>query len=184
MSLSKLLFVVIIAVLSFSGMTACSLSSATTADSTADRPKSEVVRAATVGNMAPEFELAKLDGTTVSFEDLQGEPAVIVFWTAWCPTCKEEAPEINKLAASFGGKGVRVLGVNIGEGEARVREGIKEFGIEYDVVRDADTTVAKRYGVVGTPTIVFLDRDGITRYAGNELPADYAERLKELTSQN
>ena len=149
-----------------------------------EQPKSDVIRQATVGNLAPEFELAKLDGTTVSFDDLQGEPAVIVFWTAWCPSCKEEAPEINKLVSIFGGKGVRVLGINIGEGEARVREGIKEFGIEYDVVRDADTTVAKRYGVVGTPTIVFLDRDGITRYAGNELPADYGERIKELMIQN
>lgn len=184
MSLSKLLFVIILAVVAFSGMTACSLNSAATADSMADQPKSEGVRAATVGNLAPEFELAKLDGIKVSFEDLQGEPAVIVFWTAWCPSCKEEAPEINKLTANFGGKGVRVLGINIGEGEARVREGIKEFGIEYDVVRDTDTKVAKRYGVVGTPTIVFLDRDGITRYAGNELPADYAERLTELTTQN
>ncbi len=184
MSLSKLLFVLTLAVVSFSGMTACSLNSAATSDSMAELPRSEVVRAATVGNLAPAFELAKLDGTTVSFQDIQGEPAVIVFWTAWCPSCKEEAPEINKLAANFGGKGVRVLGVNIGEGEARVREGIKEFGIEYDVIRDVDSSVAKSYGVVGTPTIVFLDREGITRYAGNELPADYAERLKELTIQN
>lgn len=165
-------------------MTGCGLNSAATVDSMAVPPKSEVVRAATVGKLAPEFELAKLDGTLVSFEDLQGEPAVIVFWTAWCPSCKEEAPEINKLAANFGGKGVRVLGVNIGEGEARVREGIKDFGIEYDVVRDTDAKVAKRYGVVGTPTIVFLDRDGITRYSGNELPADYPERLNELTTLN
>lgn len=183
MSLSKSL-VLILAAVAFGGITACSLNSAATADSMPGQPKSEVVRAATVGNLAPEFELAKLDGTTVSFEDLQGEPAVIVFWTAWCPSCKEEAPEINKLAAEFGGKGARVLGVNIGEGEARVREGIKDFGIEYDVVRDTDSKVAKRYGVVGTPTIVFLDRDGITRYAGNELPADYAERLNELATQN
>lgn len=184
MSLSKSLLVFTLTVVSFGGMTACNLNSAATTNPMPEHPKSEVKRQATVGDLAPEFELAKLDGTTVSFEDLQGEPAVIVFWTAWCPSCKEEAPEINKLVANFGGKGVRVLGVNIGEGEARVREGIKEFGIEYDVVRDADTTVAKRYGVVGTPTIVFLDRDGITRYAGNELPADYAERIKELMIQN
>lgn len=182
MSLQSVILLLALILLTFAGLTGCSLNRAATDD--AMPMNADVVRSATVGNLAPDFEMAQLDGTSVSFADIQGEPAVLVFWTAWCPSCKEEAPEINKLVAEFGGKGVRVLGINIGEGEARVREGIKDFGIEYDVVRDADTTVAKRYGVVGTPTIVFLDREGITRYAGNELPANYADRLKELTTQN
>ncbi len=180
MSLSNFLWFLIFAVVLFGGMTSCGFNNSENIEPILEKPTSSVVRQATVGNLAPEFELAKLDGTTVSFQDLQGEPAVIVFWTAWCPSCKEEAPEINRLAANFGGKGLRVLGINIGEGEARVREGIKDFGIEYDVVRDADASVAKRYGVIGTPTIVFLDRDGITRYVGNELPSDYAARLNAV----
>lgn len=142
------------------------------------------IREAKVGSLAPEFELAKLDGSTIAFNDLNGKPAVLVFWTAWCPSCKAEAPEINKLAAKYESKGVRVIGINIGEGEARVKEGVEEFGIKYDVVRDTDTKVAKSYKVVGTPTIVFLDSNGIARYVGNELPSDYAARLDEISLMN
>ncbi|MEO8574569.1 MAG: redoxin domain-containing protein, partial [Pyrinomonadaceae bacterium] len=59
-----------------------------------------VAREAKPGQLAPEFEVRGLDGTNISFEDIEGNPAVLVFWTAWCPSCKEEAPALNKLAES------------------------------------------------------------------------------------
>lgn len=140
----------------------------------------EVKRGTAIGDIALDFDLVKVDGGNVSFKGLEGNPAVLVFWTAWCPICKEEAPYINKLAAEFEAKEVKVVGINIGESDARVAEGIKDFGIKYTVARDKDTSVAKSYKVVGTPTIVFLDRKGIVQYNGNELPSDYAERLNKI----
>lgn len=153
-----------------------------TGDLSADpsRPSNESVRGTAIGRTAPEFELAKADGGTISLKDLEGKASVIVFWTAWCPICKEEAPRINKLAAEFEPKGVNVVGINIGESDARITEGIKDFGIKYTVAKDTDTSVAKSYKVIGTPTIVFLDRQGVVRYNGNELPNDYAERLNKI----
>ncbi len=185
MSLSKTLFLLLFAIIFLGGLTACSSNAISPqSDSTVAAPNNPVVpaREAKVGSLAPEFELAKLDGSKVSLNDFSGKPAVLVFWTAWCPSCKEEAPHINQLAAEYESKGVRVLGINIGEGEARVKEGIKDFAIKYDIVRDADTQVAKTYKVVGTPTIVFLDKKGVIRYHGNELPKDYADRLEKLNA--
>ncbi len=137
-------------------------------------------RGTAIGDIAPEFDLAKVDGGNVSFKELDGKPAVLVFWTAWCPVCKEEAPHINQLAAEFEPKGVKVIGINIGESDARVAEGIKDFGIKYTVVRDKDTSVSKNYKVVGTPTVVFLDKKGAVQYFGNEVPKDYPERLNKI----
>ena len=140
----------------------------------------ESKRGTALGQIAPEFELAKVDGGNISFEHLEGKPAVLVFWTAWCPICKEEAPQINKLAAEFEPKGVQVVGINIGESDARIAEGIKDFGIKYTVAKDKDTNVAKSYKVIGTPTVVFLDKKGLVRYFGNELPKDYSTRIEQL----
>ncbi len=148
------------------------------ANPTHDAPSARV--GTSVGRAAPDFELTRTDGATVSLADLRGEPAVIVFWTAWCPACKEEAPRINKLAERYEPRGVRVLGINIQDSLARVEGGIKDFGIRYEVARDADASVARRYSVTGTPTIVFLDRKGVVRYFGNELPQDYPDRLDSL----
>ena len=137
-----------------------------------------------VGNPAPHFQLPKMDGSPISLTDLRGKPAVIVFWNAWCPVCKEETPRINALAAEYEGKGVRVLGINIKDSVARAEGGVKEFGIRYAVARDADASVARAYKVRGTPTIVILDRQGIVRYFANELPGDYARRLNDLLAEN
>lgn len=137
-----------------------------------------------IGDSAPEFELTTLDGATVSLASLKRQPAVLVFWTAWCPVCKEEAPYINQLAASYESRGVRVLGVNIQDSLARTEGGIRDFGIRYAVARDADASVARRYKVTGTPTIIFLDKAGAVRYFGNELPDDYPARLEVLLKES
>ena len=181
----KLSIVLLLSILTSIGLVACGASDElkVVSDSRpAENPAA--VREAKPGHLAPDFEVTKLDGSTVSFADVEGNPAVLIFWTAWCPSCKEEAPLLNKLAEKYDGNGIRVLGINIGEGEGRVREGIKDFGIKYDVARDVDSSVAKRYGVVGTPTIIFLDKDGVTQYVGNELPADYISRLDALVADN
>jgi cytochrome c biogenesis protein CcmG, thiol:disulfide interchange protein DsbE len=137
-----------------------------------------------VGNPAPYFQLKRIDGGRVSLADLRGKPAVIVFWSAWCSSCKEEAPRINALADEYGRKGVRVLGIDIKDSAARTESGVKEFGIRYAVARDPDASVAHAYQVTGTPTIVFLDRAGVVRYFANELPNDYAQRLDGLLAGN
>lgn len=137
-----------------------------------------------VGQPAPAFQLKRIDGGRVSLADLRGKPAVIVFWSAWCSSCKEEAPRINALADEYERRGVRVLGIDIKDSAARTESGVKEFGIRYSVARDPDASVAHAYQVRGTPTIVFLDREGVVRYFANELPADYARRLDGLLSGN
>jgi len=137
-----------------------------------------------VGNPAPDFQLPRIDGATVSLADMRGKPAVIVFWASWCSACKEETPRINALAAEYSAKGVRVLGINVKDSVAGAEVGVKEFGIKYPVARDPDASVARAYNVRGTPTVVFLDRKGVVRYFANELPHDYARRLNDLLAEH
>jgi len=170
-----------ILVLGIGVMTGCGVSSETKPASVqTTAPAKEATRGTQIGQIAPDFELEKTDGSKIAFKDLEGSPAVLVFWTAWCPVCKEEAPQLNKLSAEFESKGVRVVGINIGESDARINEGIKDFGIKYVVAKDKDSSVAKSYKVIGTPTVVFLDKKGEVKYFGNELPKDYADRLNSI----
>lgn len=143
-----------------------------------------VPRGTSIGQLAPDFELAKTDGTPISLKSLEGKPSLIVFWTAWCPVCEEEAPHINKIFEEFGPKGLNVVGINIGESEARVNEGISDFGIKYTVARDMTTSVAKSFKVVGIPTVVILDSKGIVNYFGNEIPKDHRERIEDLLAMS
>jgi peroxiredoxin len=147
---------------------------------TASQQLPEPQAGAKVGEAAPDFRLRQTDGRAVSLADLRGHAAVVIFWTSWCPICKAEAPEFNRLARRYRTTGVRVLGINIQDSEKRTRAGVKDFGIRYPVARDADASVAQRYQVHATPTIIFLDAQGMVAYRGNRLPEDYDRRLRAL----
>ncbi|HLE62386.1 MAG TPA: TlpA disulfide reductase family protein [Pyrinomonadaceae bacterium] len=140
----------------------------------------ELHSSADVGEAAPEFQLRRMDGRTISLADFRGHPAVLIFWTSWCSFCKAEAPEFNRLVRRYRAKGVRLLGINVQDSEKRTRAGIRDFGIRYPVVRDVDASVARRYQVAATPTVIFLDAQGVVTYRGNRLPEDYDERLEAL----
>ena len=94
--------------------------------------------------------------------------------------CKAEAPEFNRLARRHRASGIRVLGINVQESEKRTRAGIKDFGIRYPVARDEDASVARRYQVTATPTVIFLDAEGVMKYRDTRLPEDYDRRLTAL----
>jgi thiol-disulfide isomerase/thioredoxin len=150
----------------------------------AEVPVANVIKRGTeIGDLAPEFQLAQLDGSKLSLDNLRGQPAVLVFWASWCGFCREEAPHVNKLADDFASRGVRVFGVNVRESQARTESGIKTFGIRYSVVRDTDGNTARDYNVEGIPTVLFLDQEGKVRYVGNGVPSDYSERLETLLGE-
>lgn len=138
-------------------------------------------RALQVGEKAPAFELTKTDGIKTSLEILNGKPAVLVFWSLYCSKCKMETPQLNQLKKEFAPKGVEVIGINTGETEEEIKEGVESFGIEYAVAADEGKKVMQKFGAVGTPTIIFLDKEGKIQFYGSKLPEDYAERLNSMS---
>ncbi|WP_447008827.1 TlpA disulfide reductase family protein [Saccharothrix sp. DSM 118769] len=55
------------------------------------------------------------DGATVSLDDYPGKVVVVNIWGAWCPPCRTEAPELQKVQDEAGPLGVQVLGVDVKE---------------------------------------------------------------------
>lgn len=56
-----------------------------------------------------------LDGKTVRLSDFEGMPVVVFFWASWCPVCRTELPEMERLQLAARKERVRVVGVNIEE---------------------------------------------------------------------
>lgn len=56
-----------------------------------------------------------LDGKTVRLSDFEGMPVVVFFWASWCPVCRNELPEMEKLQLAAKKERVRVVGVNVEE---------------------------------------------------------------------
>ena len=53
---------------------------------------------------APGCPRQVLRGPRVDLASLRGQPALVNFWASWCTPCKEEAPELERLARALGGR--------------------------------------------------------------------------------
>ncbi|GAA1280250.1 TlpA disulfide reductase family protein [Saccharothrix xinjiangensis] len=77
------------------------------------------------------------DGRTISLSDFAGEVVVINIWGAWCPPCRTEAPELQKVQDEKGPLGVRVLGVDVKETSTELpRDFMRNRGLTYPSIYD------------------------------------------------
>lgn len=116
-----------------------------------------------IGQIAPDFTLADLDGNKVSLDDFRGKVVFINFWASWCPPCRAEMPEIESVHQDYKDKGVVTIGVDIQEPEDVVRKYVSEGGFSWTFVLDKTGEVARRYNITGIPTSFFIDREGVIR---------------------
>lgn len=136
--------------------TASSQSVTVTAAATGAAPK--------VGKPAPDFELTMIDGTTSRLSDFKGKPVWINFWASWCPPCRAENPDVQDLYnAHKDADGLVLLAPAIGEGRDSVAGYMQRADLHYPAGADSDTQIAANYRVLGIPTHVFVDREGIIR---------------------
>ncbi len=111
-----------------------------------------------------EFELASLDGGTLSPSDAGEDLILVDFWATWCGPCHLQADILAKLYPELKSKGVEFFAVSLGEPETVVREFVAKRPFAYPVLVDPADTVASRYGLFILPTVVLLDRDGTVMY--------------------
>jgi thiol-disulfide isomerase/thioredoxin len=56
-----------------------------------------------------------LDGKPVRLSDFEGKPVVVMFWASWCPHCRNELPQMERLQLAATSQRVRVVAVNVEE---------------------------------------------------------------------
>jgi cytochrome oxidase Cu insertion factor (SCO1/SenC/PrrC family) len=133
------------------------------------------------GEKAPAFSLRDVDGNDVSFRPGDGKPALVVFWSVFCPMCRELMPGINGFAARHGAT-VRVVGVNLdgrrftGAVRAYLAETALRFPVGLDDLRGDFFVASDPFGVEKTPTAVLVDGGGTVRGAWA------AEKMREFLS--
>ncbi len=111
---------------------------------------------------APDFTAAKLSGEgTSSISDFRGKVVVLNFWASWCEPCREESPLLDRWHAkvSKGGRGT-VLGVDVLDVSDDARDFVREYGLDYPMLRDGEGKVLGEYGVVAYPETFVIDREG------------------------
>jgi peroxiredoxin len=108
----------------------------------------------------PDFSGRTADGETVSLTNLRGRVGVLNFWATWCQDCRQEMPVFERLHREFVARGLSVVGINVREGTATVRDYSKELGLTFPLVLDPQGKIYAAYGVIGLPTTFLIGRDG------------------------
>jgi peroxiredoxin len=126
------------------------------------------------------LEMQDFDGNTVTISDLEGGPAVINFWAAWCPACYAEMPAFQKVY-TMKRESVQFLGINLSEDVESALKIADEAGVTYPLARDIDGEVFTAFGALGMPTTVFMDSSGnvIEMYTGELTASELEARIAE-----
>ncbi len=114
-----------------------------------------------VGESAPAFPLRDDRGSRVSLEQYRGRVVLMNLWASWCPPCRAEMPDLQRLARAYARSGIAIVGVNEGESSQRARAFAYSLDIHFPIWIDAGQQYGRTYAALGLPTTVVIDRRGI-----------------------
>jgi peroxiredoxin/outer membrane lipoprotein-sorting protein len=119
------------------------------------------------GTVAPDFELASIDGGTIRLSDFRGNYIWMFKWRVGCPPCRTEIDDVQEIYAKFRDKGLVVLGVNNADAQKFVTEVLQQNHVTFpnvvDTSDDALNALAKYETLAGTsavPMTYIIDREG------------------------
>jgi len=126
---------------------------------------------ALINKPVPSFELPPLEGLTVNgsavpglaSKDLVRDGLTLVnVWASWCGPCREEHPQLIKLA---GQNDIHLVGLNYKDQRENALRFLNALGNPYaNVGVDRTGRTAVEWGVYGVPETFLVNGDGIIVY--------------------
>jgi len=115
-------------------------------------------------SIAPPWQLTTQTGEKLSSSYYQGKPIILHFWATWCPYCKKIQPKLVELEKKYKSSGIRIVAISFNEDDgATPQDEIKKRGYSFITAVNGEI-VANQYGVRGTPTTFFINRQGKAIY--------------------
>lgn len=135
---------------------------------------------------AIDFELKDQFGNVHKLSDYRGKTIFMNFWATWCPPCRAEMPDIQKLHEAYQSEEdpeVVILGIAApGYGSEQDEEGIKKFmeenGYTYPVLMDEGGNLFEQYSIYSYPTTFMITKEGkVFGYVSGQLTEDMMKSI-------
>lgn len=130
------------------------------------------------------FTGTTLSGGTFNGASLQGKPAVLWFWTPWCPFCNAEAPSLSAVSAA--NPGVTFVGIATRADNAALQNFVAKYNLNFTNINDADGSIWAKFNVPWQPAYVFIKPDGSSSFVNNPTSAmsqqELSDRVAALTA--
>ena len=133
----------------------------------------------------PEFSLTSLldEQKILTAADLKGRPALLNVWATWCPTCKQEHAQLNRMARD---EGITIYGVNYKDDRSKAKVWLDKYMNPYALnIFDPEGKLGLNLGVYGAPETFLLDAQGVIRYKhigaiDQRVWSDLRQKMKQL----
>jgi len=95
-----------------------------------------------IGEQAPVFATAAIDGTPFDLAASRGKVVLVTFWSTRCAICQSEIPKLNELRTRLAGKDVELLALSM-EPESRITPFLKKHRFDFRIIADSFDVVLK-----------------------------------------
>ena len=126
------------------------------------------------GEVAPNFSAKNQDGKVVSLQDFKGKPVLIFFYPKDdTPGCTKEACSLRDQYQSFQKAGAVILGISRQDSKSH-QEFKAKHRLPFDLLTDADGSLAQSFGVETLPLIGLHKRQSILISASGKVIKFYS----------
>ena len=142
-----------------------------------------VIHSPLIGRPAPDWSLPLLSDSHRMFgsQELRGKWYVLNVWGTWCYACRDEHPELLKIARD---SAVPIIGIDWMDEDSAAKDFLDKNGNPYaHITSDPNGHVAIDWGVYGAPETFLVNPSGIVvfKQIGAMTPEvwrkDFASRL-------
>ncbi len=115
---------------------------------------------------APDLSGKGVDGERLDLSDYKGKVVVLNVWGSWCKPCRDEAPNLAKVARETDDEDVQFVGINTRDlDRANAKAFERNYEVDYPSFYDPSGKLILRFprgslSPQAIPSTLILDRDG------------------------
>lgn len=95
------------------------------------------------------------------YEIPKNKPVLIHFWATWCPTCKLEASNIEKISKDY-----EVITVAVQSGSKKqIQDYLEENELTFKVINDENSYYMKKFNIKAFPTTLIYNSNGELKFS-------------------
>lgn len=122
----------------------------------------------TPGKRFGDITLTTMSGGSINTADLRGKIVILNIWATWCPPCKAELPDFNRIATEYKDK-VVIIAADGDAGQGNAKSYVQQNFPETDIVFAYDTSHSDAYRAAGgngyVPYTAIMDQNGVIVYS-------------------